>query len=278
MKSREIIPFKSSLEGNNLIKQHIIDSKPLMVARHGAVELTYVMKNRGFDLLCSNAGFFPYQEQLGKQFIALYLERSRSIDILSVWNYRHGLFRAEEKIFKQSPSSLLADLESLSPFIFDEPWSEALAGKKVLVIPPFSETIKSQYQKRGNLFSNSKILPEFKSLTVIKAVQSIANTKTSFDTWFEALDNMEKQVSAADFDIALIGCGAYGLPLASHVKSLGKQAIHVGGALQLLFGIKGQRWEQSYDYDKRFYNQYWVRPGADEKPKKFSSVENGCYW
>lgn len=33
----------------------------------------------------------------------------------------------------------------------------------------------------------------------------------------------------------------YGFPLAAHVKHKGKQAIHLGGTLQLLFGIKGNR-------------------------------------
>ena len=42
-----------------------------------------------------------------------------------------------------------------------------------------------------------------------------------------------------DFDVALIGCGAYGFPLAAKLKTAGKQAIHLGGVLQALFGIKG---------------------------------------
>lgn len=43
-----------------------------------------------------------------------------------------------------------------------------------------------------------------------------------------------------DYDICLIGCGAYGFPLAAHAKRKGKKAVHLGGALQLLFGIKGK--------------------------------------
>ena len=45
-----------------------------------------------------------------------------------------------------------------------------------------------------------------------------------------------------DFDTAIIGCGAYGFPLAAKLKAAGKQAFHMGGATQLLFGIKGSRW------------------------------------
>ena len=65
--------------------------------------------------------------------------------------------------------------------------------------------------------------------------------------------------------IALIGCGAYGLPLAAHVKRINKQAIHMGGALQILFGIKGKRWD-NHPTIGNLYNEYWVRPKTQDKP------------
>ena len=88
---------------------------------------------------------------------------------------------------------------------------------------------------------------------------------------------MKDEIAKKDFDIALIGCGAYGLPLASHVKRLGKIGIHMGGCLQLLFGIKGQRWDSIKKINK-FYNDSWVRPLEADKPKNYLKVENGCYW
>ena len=82
-----------------------------------------------------------------------------------------------------------------------------------------------------------------------------------------------------DFDIAIIGCGAYGMPLAAMLKKAGKQAIHLGGATQLLFGIKGRRWEENYPSKiATFFNEYWVYPAESEKPKNASTVEMGCYW
>jgi hypothetical protein len=64
-----------------------------------------------------------------------------------------------------------------------------------------------------------------------------------------------------------------------HCKTLGKQALHLGGATQLLFGIKGKRWEDpKQDYGKRFFNEYWVRPLPHEIPEGSESVEGGCYW
>jgi hypothetical protein len=91
---------------------------------------------------------------------------------------------------------------------------------------------------------------------------------------------MKNDIKKIDFDIALIGCGAYGMPLAAFIKKeLNKQAIHMGGCLQLLFGIKGKRWEtDSFKWDKILYNDAWVRPTDDLKPSNYKKVEDGCYW
>jgi hypothetical protein len=271
--------FLDPEKSNSLVKQRILESRPLMVARHGSTELHYVIKNRGFDQLCSNAGFFPSNEGLGESFKEIYTSACKHIDALAVWNYRRGGFLEEKKIFSEhSPNSQLVDRSFLTPFLFQDPWSQALAGKSVLVVHPFSEAIASQYAKREYLFSNPNVLPEFKELKLIKAVQSIAGSECPFEDWFAALEHMKNQISNSDFEVALIGCGAYGLPLAAHVKSLGKQAIHVGGALQLLFGIKGGRWDKGDENVNLFYNEHWVRPGENDRPKNYKSIENGCYW
>ena len=76
-----------------------------------------------------------------------------------------------------------------------------------------------------------------------------------------------------DFDIALIGAGAYGFPLGAYAKQLGKQALHIGGALQLYFGIRGAYYDQF-----GYHNEFWTRPLEEEKPKGFKKVEAGRYW
>lgn len=114
-------------------------------------------------------------------------------------------------------------------------------------------------------------------LETIQAVQSNAGAKPPFKDWFEALDSMKKQIAEADFDVAIIGAGAYGLPLAAYVKSLGKQAVQMSGATQILFGIKGKRWD-THPVISKMYNDYWVRPLAEETPPQIQKVEGGSYW
>ena len=79
------------------------------------------------------------------------------------------------------------------------------------------------------------------------------------------------------FDVAIIGAGAWGVPLASHAKALGRVGIHLGGATQLLFGIRGARWD-NHSIIRALYNDAWVRPGVADRPGKFRNIENGCYW
>ncbi|MBP5606807.1 MAG: hypothetical protein J6X66_00875, partial [Lachnospiraceae bacterium] len=95
---------------------------------------------------------------------------------------------------------------------------------------------------------------------------------------FDALDHMYEEAMAEDFDVALIACGAYGLPLAAKLKQAGKSAVHMGGSLQLLFGIMGGRFENMKEL-KPFYSSEWVRPMKSEGLKAgVENVENGCYW
>jgi len=53
----------------------------------------------------------------------------------------------------------------------------------------------------------------------------------------------------------------------------------LAGATQLLFGIKGKRWEEFIVWPyANLFNEHWVRPGIKEKPKNANIVEDACYW
>src|SRR5262249_22087026 len=68
--------------------------------------------------------------------------------------------------------------------------------------------------------------------------------------WFETVDDLKNAVSSYEFDIALLSCGSYAMPLGLHIETkVRKQAIYVGGILQLYFGVMGRR------YDGPFFRQ-----------------------
>lgn len=223
--------------------------------------------------LCHNAGFFPNNINLAYEWKDMVLSDLTSIDIL-------GSYLEEEKYLKTELSQCIkVNLNGYyAPYLWENPWTKVLKGKKVLVIHPFVDSIRCQYEKRAYLFSNPDVLPEFSNLYLIKAVQSIAGTKTEYKDWFEALSYMENEMDKLDYEIAIIGCGAYGMNLAAHAKKQGKIAIHMAGWTQMLFGIYGKRWIQDQPEFSKYINDYWIRPTESERPANANSIEGACYW
>lgn len=217
------------------------------------------------------SGFFPPTEELLVKYSISILDKLKQIDILCSW------LKDEHRLTEYfSPSVIRIPQQDLAPFFFEHPWSELLAGKKVLVVHPFEESIQKQYAKRELLFKNPRMLPAFE-LKTLKAVQSLVGNQVEFSDWFSALDSMCHKIDAIDFDIAIIGAGAYGIPLAAHVKQLGKQAIHLGALTQVLFGIRGKRWDDFPEW-AQLSNEHWTRALPHETPANFTMLERGAYW
>lgn len=278
---RRLFPVES-LETAQLILAELIErGNPLMIARFGAVEIKALLYERSpllfsflkgytYNHMENNAGFFPVNKTMLARYAEIMNSAIAELDVLASWRPEEWFYKHELKGCRKIP------LGALGPIFSKASWSQVLKGKKVLVIHPFAKSIKRQYEfHRDKIFGEYSdfILPEFASLQVITAVQSIAGNTEGYETWFDALKQMESEIDKADFDVALIGCGAYGFPLAAYCKSIGKQGIHIGGSLQLYFGIKGKRWDRF-----GFYNEFWVSPDDSERPANLSKVEDGCYW
>lgn len=223
--------------------------------------------------LNNNAGVFPAEESVGNKFCELMLKDMDVIDTLASYAW------CERYILQHISHCSTVNLDGYyAPFMFEQPWTRILENKRVLVIHPFAKSIESQYAKRETLFSNPLVLPQFKSFRVIQAVQSIAGNSCEFSDWFSALNYMKEEMEKEDFDIALIGCGAYGFPLTAHAKRLNKVGIHLAGWTQMLFGIYGKRWFTDQPQYAKFINDNWIRPNKDEIPQNSAKVEGGCYW
>ncbi|MCD8131035.1 MAG: hypothetical protein LUE16_07115 [Lachnospiraceae bacterium] len=271
----------SEEQGNSLIGSMINKNIPFVVGRFGAVEMRLVTKfsqcGGGYSVTEKEnamyaAGIFPNDERFLNRFCEAYIQAMGSCDVLGVWETVGE--KAAIKDYCKNPR--LVPSRSIEPYYFSEPWSKYLRGKKVLIIHPFVETIQKQLQKSG-IWENQDVLPAFEKIEVIKAVQSNAGGITEYPDWFEALDSMKERIDKKDFDIAVVGAGAYGMPLCSYIKSKGKSTIQMCGATQILFGIKGKRWD-NHAIISGFYNDKWVRPAESETPPQIEKVEGGSYW
>lgn len=284
------------------LKSILCSDKPLFIGRLGAVELVaylnYLQINNRlpieekFNLLdyyrdkvlpnwwsvgshrsmCNNAGFFPANISELNRWGKLMDEDIKKVDVLLRWlkNEKFVLDMNKEMNF-------LAYRNCEYPFLFKNPYIECFNGKKILVVSPFSESIKYQYNNIDKIWNDEKMRPKYQLLTVQSYNVLGGNVgNRCIGDWFDALEKMKESISLLDFDIALIGCGAYAFHLAAYVKTIGKKAITTCGSTQLLYGIYGNRWEK-FLIDYKLMNDYWVRP-FDSKPIGYEKVENAAYW
>jgi hypothetical protein len=279
-----IKPSLDSLACGGMIAQAVREKRPYLVGRLGWMEGYAIGKllSEGEtplvlrEKLMQHTGLFPATSEELTIFSDLHLEALRDADLL-------GLIEAPYHgwvIKKYAKRATVVALDLLEPYFLEQPWSWELRGMRVLVVHPFATSIVKQYTTvREHIFKNPKTLPHFE-LKVIQAPQTITGNSRAFSSWSATLEELLRRVQQEHFDVALIGCGGYGLPLAAAVKKMGRVAIHLGGATQLLFGISGWRWAEHPAFLKyrSIMTEAWQRPLETERPMGWDKIENGCYW
>lgn len=278
----------SQNKGNEILKRALLEDKPFMFGRHGSNEILMSIHALAFvkgitdrvvtadylEACCEHSGFFPIEDNSLIKFNELIIDATKQSDLYGTFRQTGEDYYINHFLRKDAK---LTHTNMMDFWRYEEPFTYALKGQKVLVIHYLAEQIKDQYKKREVLFDNPKVLPEF-DLNVMPAVQTIAgNRDPRFSTWFEALEYMYEETKKYDYDVAILGCGAYGMPLAAKLKKDGKKVIYMGGVIQMLFGIKGKRWDKE-PKAAALYNEYWVSPKPDFIPERAENVEEGCYW
>lgn len=264
---------------DDVLFQKIVKNEPFMAVRYGAVEISCLnnyekinmklkktFKKRVRYSMKNNAGFFPCNDENLKKYAETMNEIMKETDVLGI----SGIHMEDYFYKKHCKSATVIQYFAFEPI--NKKWIKALNNKKVLIISPFKDDILKQIKKKDYLEDLKDLTCEF---IVVEAIQSIGNNEVPFNSWFDSLKYMQDEISKLDFDIALVGAGAYGTPLCYYIKKLGKQAIQTGGATPLLFGIVGRRWEKR-DYVIPKMNEHWIHPST--KPQGFEKVEKGCYW
>ena len=141
-------------------------------------------------------------------------------------------------------------------------------GKTILVISPFIEDIEKQYKIKDKLYTfgpyQNFIYPNFTLKTLKTPITYSKYTERKninymgYKNWHECLSDIKNKLKDIEFDIALLGCGSYTLPLLNDIKNRGKHAIYCGGVLQIFFGILGSRY--SYLEESGICNEHWIYP------------------
>lgn len=269
-------------QANEAIARMIHEEKPFCLLRPGNAEFGFARLWDEYELFGTEKyqemgmyGLLDNNDKYAERWVKGFERDLKEADILAYFNedaYTEDYLT--EAYAKPKQIILLRQIEVMQ---MEKPWLLELKGKKVLVISPFVETMKKQYPRRNLIWGNKAILPDME-IRFLKSVWYMsAEDNSGFDNWFEALDYLLEEALKIDFDVALIGCGPFSTFLATEFKRRGKQAIQYGGALQMLFGIRGARWDNMEKYSK-YFNEYWVRPPVAEAPDTVAKLDNKCYW
>ena len=220
-------------------------------------------------------------------YIQLYDIAVSHCDMLGVWdgnmrmqaaNYYRHLDTEHAKIPRIAA-------QALEPYYYMDSsryqFHKIFENKRVLIISSHCKTVKAQLEKQSNIFKKS-IFHESTQFLVYKPPQQNGGSHDG-RSWVEHADKMRCDLhdikhKVFNFDIALVSCGGFGMILSDYIFSeLKSSVMYVGGALQIYFGIMGQRWS-SNERIKRHMNSEWVYPLDADKPKHPNLCENNCYW
>jgi hypothetical protein len=281
-------------EGNRMLLEHILAGSSVTAGKIGDTELEVLVKYESaqgdserffrsitdhgheMDLLHLNCGVFPKRADVMARWAETYLDALGNVDLLAVW---HNVGE-EEIVSRYAPEATLTRVRGLESFYHETPWTKALAEKRVLVVTPFEETVALQRRRyRGeDLFpQNPDVLPDF-DMSIVRSPFSAGLVPPVHSDWHAALDAMKESIRQVEFDVCLVGAGAFSLPLCAFARNeLGRTAIHLGGTLQLLFGIRGRRFDE-HPVLKTLYNENWIRPLPSERPKGRWRNDGGAYW
>ena len=152
-------------------------------------------------------------------------------------------------------------------------FSTVLVNKKVLVVSPFSESIKKNFHNRKEFFKNYSY-PEFDLLTVNTPItySGLPIELYPHSDWFETLHALQAEISQLDFDIALLSCGSYAMPLGVYAEqAMRRKAVYVGGVLQLYFGVMGRRYEGPF-VTQQINAEKFVYPVERDKYLKYAKL------
>jgi len=281
-------------ESNRILKQLLSNDKPFLITRMGMgaeTIITYLyyfqsatqtnIQPQMLFTLSNNAGIYNTNDNL-KDYVEEYNEAIKNSTYLAT--FQNSRMSQIQNAYTNKYKLNQVHSRILEPFYCiiegEKPWSHKLLGKKVLIIHPFIDSMQKQLDNNFQIFMHEKLFSDEQEFIFYKSYQTQAGN-TIHTSWKETFELMCNDIERLDFDIALLGCGGYGLPLCNFIyKKMNKSAIYVGGGLQLLFGIMGNRWENIPMWKEiiKKNDTKFIKPSGTEICANKERVENACYW
>lgn len=283
-------------QDNLLIRKALTDAletrKPVLISRisiGGEAEICNDFTKREFPQLhvhqlINNAGILVKSVDDIRDYVLASLRAFQHSTLIGVWADRQG-WAAQDFITKVSKRPTI-EAQALEPFYFldrDHNWMEVLRKKHVLVVSPFADTFQKQIDSGNFAKAFGPGWFEGTTFSFIKPPLTLAGNHGD-RTWQLHFKQFQQELrahlgSTQTPDVCLVSCGGYGMPVCDFLYTeMGLSAIYVGGALQLFFGVMGERWTNNAAVQRYVTANpdAWVRPS--ERPPNLQQVERGCYW
>lgn len=279
-------------EGFLKIQDALNSLKPRLIGRLSGFETDFVGRElAGYP---TNGVFYPFLENNAGIKISNDIDKNYYLrlyenavlncfvqgNLLGIWDGQ----MAEQSshlinLIKPYNNGNLIAAHSLEPYYFFEHEEyilpEIFKGKKILIISSHKSSIEEQIPKLSKIWGERNFFKK-SEFVVYRPPCQFAGSGDG-NSWLGHYQKMCEDLSRLDFDLALVSCGGFGLITSDFIYKIGKTAVHVGGPLQLFFGIKGSRWKNN-ETIKKYQNEYWISPLDVDKPKFPGIVEGGCYW
>jgi len=231
----------------------------------------------------SRSGIFPAQTDFYLEYNTRYIESIRKLDLFSmildpVMGPRIiDYYNIDNKIIYYK--DLIPDRSS--PSNEDNCYLHFFENKKLLLVCPFAdllaqratkETFECVWSKTGKswFFPRSVDSLEFPYGFAIETHKKYSNA-------LALLEAISAELARRDFDIALIAASGLSIPIVSIVKQMKRIGMNLGGDLQVLFGVKGNRWRGRERWQRDYFNDWWIDMPEKYKPKE-KGFSKGPYW
>lgn len=232
------------------------------------------------------AGLFPPDVSFYAEYARLFLAAVRELDVMGLWGKGYG--ENEFQLINYfGLENMVTRFQNLHPdrSIPDDPtqcYLPMFRGKRILIVNPFGNLLAARATRKvfeGVWSSSGKKFFDPASVEGLEFPYGFAHeTWTRYATALDLMQEIEAEIERRDFDVALIGAGGLGIPLAAHVKKMGKVGIMLGGHLQVLFGVKGRRWKETAVWRDTYFNEWWIDMPEQYRPKAGDITGDYSYW
>ncbi len=231
------------------------------------------------------SGLFPAEREFYLRFDDVCVDHLKRLDCLGLFFDEPAL---EQQIIRYyQPAAELIYYRDQEPDR-SSPTNEAncylplFAGKRLLLVAPFAHFLR----QRANQETFTRVWAKTgKAWFWPATVDSIefpygydAATQQKYGDALQLLDAIQQQIAGKKFDVALIAAGGLALPLAGFVKSLGRVGLSLGGHLQVIFGVTGNRWRNRASWQQRYFNEWWGDLPATYHPTAPVVTDDVAYW